>query len=72
MQVVRTEVKAVTLEVDSRIDSLTANLRPYIRTIFIELARALIRAQELGNLGDGLEWVNKSTDNQAVLEVYLA
>jgi hypothetical protein len=50
----------------------TITVRQPAAVITGEQAKALIRAQELGNLGDGLEFVNKSTDNQAVLEVYLA
>jgi len=40
MLTVQKEVAAVSLELDSRIDALKANLRPYIRTIFKELSRA--------------------------------
>jgi hypothetical protein len=46
------------------------NTRQPAAVITGEQAKALIRAQELGNLGNGR--VNKSTGNQAVLEVYLA
>src|SRR5438132_13607214 len=40
MFAVQKEVAVMSLELDSRIDALTVNLRPYIRTIFQELCRA--------------------------------
>jgi hypothetical protein len=38
MLAVQKEVAAVSLELDTRIDALTVNLRPYIKTIFEKLS----------------------------------